>query len=116
MMAIIANGGRQVLSVPFSDYSSAPVAERAEAFITFAAYAGSYTVKSDRVVHHVEAAWVQNIVGTDFDRFATLAGNRLTLRTPEQPLRGTKVVLTAVWERMKPRDQAVQVTRKVQSM
>src|SRR5262245_50992891 len=55
MMAIITNGGRQ----PFAT-TSPSVQERAEAFSTMAAYAGRYTVSGERVIHHVQAAWVQN--------------------------------------------------------
>src|SRR5712692_6100263 len=62
MMAIITNGGRKRLS---ADSFSALVEERAKAFATLLAYAGRYTVTSDKVIHHIEVAWTPNLVNTD---------------------------------------------------
>jgi hypothetical protein len=80
MTAIISNGGRSPLSV--ADRITAPAAERAQAFATFLAYAGRYTVTGDKVIHHVEAASIQNWVNGDQVRFFRLEGDRLTIRTP----------------------------------
>ncbi len=63
---IISHDGRKLLSV--ADRIAAPPEQRAEAFATFFAYAGRYTVNDDKVTHHVEAASVQNWVGTDLIR------------------------------------------------
>jgi len=100
MMAIIASGGRKPLSVV-----PAPVQERAEAFSTFLAYAGRYTLSGDRVIHHVEAAWRQDWVNTDQVRFIVrLQGNRLTLRAPIVVglINGVRRSQELVWERMRP--------------
>ena len=67
MIVIITTDGRKPLSVP--DWISAPPDERAEAFATSVAYAGRYTPSGDKVIHHVEAASVQNFVNTDFVGF-----------------------------------------------
>jgi lipocalin-like protein len=101
MMAIITFDGRKPLSV--TDRVSAPVEERAEAFSTFVAYAGSYTFTGDKVIHHVEAAWMQNMVNGDQVRvIVKLQRNRITLRTPPFLMGGVKVVQEElVWERMK---------------
>ncbi len=99
MTGIITYGGRKPLSVP--DYVAAPAAERAEAFATMIAYAGRYSFTGDKVIHHVEAAWMQDRVGTDFVRFAKLEGDRLTLRTPPILVGGVRVVTELVWQRMK---------------
>ena len=101
MMAIITFDGRKPLSVP--DYISAPAEERAEALATFVAYAGRYTFTDDKVIHHIEAAWVQNYVKTDQVRFIVkLEGNRVTLRTPPFLKGGVQLVnQELVWERMK---------------
>jgi len=102
MMAIVTFDGRKPLSVP--DYISAPAQERAEAFATLVAYAGRYTFIGDKVIHHVEAAWMENYVKTEQVRFIVrLQSNRLTLRTPPFLKGGVKLAnQELVWERMKP--------------
>jgi hypothetical protein len=100
MIVIITYGGRKPLSV--YDSISAPAAERAEAFSTMVAYAGRYTVTGDKVVHHVEAAWLQNRVGQDLVRYVVkLEDGRLVLRTPPFLKGGTQVTTVLVWERTK---------------
>jgi hypothetical protein len=101
MTVIITNDGRKPLSVP--DWISSPAEERAEAFATIIAYAGSYTFSGDKVIHHVEAASVQNFVNTDFVRFVTKVDrDRLILRVPPLLKGGERVRQELVWERMKP--------------
>ena len=78
---LISYGGRKPLSG--SDRIAAPAEERAEAFKTFFAYSGRYSVTADKVTHHVEVASYQNWVNTDLVRTFTLTGKRLTLRTPQ---------------------------------
>jgi len=99
MSAAIAFGGRKPLSV--SDYVAAPAEERAEAFSTFSAYAGSYKHTGNTVVHHVEVAALQNRVSTDLTRtIVKLDQNHLILRTPPY-LKGESMVSTElVWERL----------------
>jgi hypothetical protein len=56
--------------------------EKAEAFSTALAYAGTFTVSGDRVTHHVEAATDPNRVTKDLVRIVVrLVGDRVTLRT-----------------------------------
>ncbi len=45
----------------------------------FVAYAGRYSFRGDRVIHHVELSLFPNWVGTDQQRWVELAGDRLTL-------------------------------------
>jgi hypothetical protein len=100
MMAIIADGARRPLSVP--DNSLAPAEERAEAFATFRAYAGRYTVEAGKVIHHVEISSIQNRVGTDLTRsIVTLQGDRLVLRTPPQQKGGAMITTELIWQRLK---------------
>jgi hypothetical protein len=63
MSVVIAYDGRNPLSV--NDALAAPVEERAQAFATAIAYAGTYTFTGDKVVHHVEVALNPNLVNTD---------------------------------------------------
>jgi hypothetical protein len=102
MMGIITFDGRKPLSVP--DYISAPAQERATAFAILVAYAGRYTFTGDKVIHHVEAAWMENYVKTDQVRFIVrFEGNRMTLRTPPFLKGGLKLAnQELVWERIKP--------------
>jgi hypothetical protein len=101
MMAIITNEGRKPLSVP--DHVSAPTEQRAEAFATLVAYAGTYKVIGDKVIHHVEAAGLQNLVNMDLVRsIVKLEGNRVTLRTTPFSRSGVHIVHEDLfWERMK---------------
>jgi len=62
---MISYGGRKRLSS--SDSRSALRKSKAEAFKTFVAYAGRYTLNGDKVIHHVEISSIQNWVDTDFD-------------------------------------------------
>jgi len=99
MSVIITDDGRKPLSL--SDRLAAPQEERAQAFSTLVAYAGTYTFTGDRVVHHVEIDALQNRVGSDQVRLVTLQGDRLTLKTPAILRGGEQQVLELVWERTK---------------
>jgi hypothetical protein len=100
MMVILVKGGRQPLST--LDWMSAPIEERADAYATFAAYAGSYTFSGDRVIHHIQAASMQNLVNTDFVRFIlNFDGKRMTLRTTPFVKGGRNIAYEdLVWERV----------------
>ena len=98
MSAMISYGGRKPLSV--SDWSLAAVDEKAEAFGTFAAYAGRYTLTEDRVIHHVEISSLQNFVGTDQVRLIKFQGDRITLVSPPMSMNRKTQTLELVWERI----------------
>ncbi len=97
--AIITHGGRKPLSIP--DRIAAPPEERATAFASLIAYAGRYQISGDTVIHHVEAASVQNWVGTDLVRTVGFRGDQMTLRTPPTSLGGQVKTFDLVWERVK---------------
>jgi hypothetical protein len=48
------------------------------------AYAGTYTIEGDHVVHHVVASWRPEWIGTDKTRYFTIEGNKLTIKTAPQ--------------------------------
>jgi len=98
MSAMISYGGRKPLSV--GDWSLAPVDEKAEAFGTFAAYAGRYTLTEDRVIHHVEISSLQNWVNTDLVRLIKFQGDRIILATPPASSNGKIQTWELVWERV----------------
>jgi hypothetical protein len=62
--------------------------EKQRLFDTMIAYAGTYTLHDDRVIHHVDASWNQAWTGTDQLRFYTLEGDVLAIST--SPLKDTR--------------------------
>jgi hypothetical protein len=99
MSVVIAYDGRKPLSV--NDALSAPVEERAQAFSTAIAYAGTYTFTGDKVVHHVEVALNPNFVNTDLTRKVKIQGDRVTLSTPPIAHGGVMQTHELTWERVK---------------
>jgi hypothetical protein len=97
---VIADTGREPIAHPLPLSAE----EKARAFDTFHAYAGTYTFSGDKVIQHIEAAWIQNLVSTDQVRSVKLEGDRLTLRGG---IRMDGVMYAAnselVWERVNPR-------------
>lgn len=92
--ALISYGGRKTLSV-------APgMEEQAEAFKTFLAYAGRYTLSAGKVTHQVEISSIQNYVGKDLVRSVEFQRNRLVLVTPPTPVNGTIQTIELTWERL----------------
>ena len=80
MSAVLTAEGRK---------AAAPTEEKqvAKLYSNMAAYAGTYTVHDNTVVHHVEVAWLPGWVGSDQPRQIKLDGETLTIRT--QPIRNT---------------------------
>jgi len=92
----VAKTGRK----PLSKFS---VEEKAEAFDTFTAYAGSYTLSGKQAIHHIEVCLAENLVNTHQVRSVKLDGDRLTLRGGFL-LNGVMYAGSSefVWERLKP--------------
>jgi hypothetical protein len=97
MSLLITHEGRPKLS---GDRLDSPVEERAKAFSTMVAYAGSYRMEGNRLVHQVEAASSQNWVGTELPRIVTFDGNRIKLEAPMQERHGVVQKFEQVWERI----------------
>jgi len=97
MSAVLTAGQRQAESGSAEQRMQA----RAQLFMTQTAYAGTYTLTPDGVVHHVEVASFPDWVGRDQVRFATLDGDTLTIRTPPLPrFPDLRVqVFTLIWRR-----------------
>jgi hypothetical protein len=81
--------------------------ERVKLHQTMIAYAGTYTVQGDKVIHHLDASWDQILIGTDQVRFFKLDGNILTIRTgPNRSLvDGREGQAVLVFEKVKPPTQ-----------
>ncbi len=89
------------INSPFSkQIQSLPQQECVQAFSTFNAYAGMYTIDGNTVTHHVEVASIPNRVGTDLVRTFTLKGKQVTLKTLPTKIDGVEKVLELVWERV----------------
>jgi hypothetical protein len=106
MMVMFSKSDRppfsQDVRSPFSDeMRSLSLEALAQAFMTFNAYAGSYTLQGNTVTHHLEVASIPNRVGTDLVRTFTISENRLTLKTSPTFNNGVSQVFELVWERLK---------------
>jgi lipocalin-like protein len=74
--------------------------EQAEAFKTFLAYAGRYTLSGGKVTHHVEISSIQNYVGRDLVRSIKFEGDQITLATPPTRVNGKIQRIELVWKRL----------------
>jgi len=76
--------------------------QRVKLHQTLQAYAGTYTVQSDKVIHHVDISWNEAWTGTDQVRFYKLDGNVLTITTVNKsPVDGREGRTVLVWEKVK---------------
>jgi hypothetical protein len=91
--ALISYGGRKLLS------SFPSPQEQAEAFKTFFAYAGRYTISDDQITHHVELSSLQNYVNKDLVRIVKFEGDRILLVTPPTPINGKIQTVELIWEK-----------------
>ncbi|KAF3886037.1 MULTISPECIES: lipocalin-like domain-containing protein [Nostocales] len=91
---------RDILTPLAVDLDLVSVEERAQAFSTFNAYAGTYTLNGNTVTHDIEVASIPNRVGKDLVRTFTVNGNQVTLKTQPIISNGTLTSLELVWERL----------------
>jgi Lipocalin-like domain len=94
--ALISYGGRKVLPV-----GGGTTEEQAEAFNTFLAYAGRYTITANQVTHHVEISSIQNYVGRDLVRTIKFQGDQITLTTPPTRANGKTQTFELTWRYLK---------------
>lgn len=93
--SVISYGGRKPLPM-----NGGKVEEQAEAFKTFLAYAGQYTLNGDKLTHHIEVSSIQNYVGRDLVRSVKFDGDRVTLLTPPTPVNGKIQIMELIWQRL----------------
>jgi Lipocalin-like domain len=98
MTSLISYGGRKPLS--FGGGTRSPQEEQAEAFNTFLAYAGRYTLSDDKIIHHVEISSIQNYANRDLVRSIKFEGDRITLVTPPMPVNGKIQTIELIWQRL----------------
>ncbi len=95
--AMISHGGRKPLTVGGGIHA---LEEQAEAFKTFLAYGGRYTVSGDKVTHHVQISSIQTYVGKDLVRTIKFEGDQITLVTPPTRLDGKIQIVELIWQRL----------------
>jgi hypothetical protein len=98
MTSLISYGGRRPLS--FGGGTRSPQEEQAEAFNTFLAYAGRYTLSDDQVTHHVEISSIQNYANKDMVRGIKFESDRITLVTPPMAVNGKIQTIELIWQRL----------------
>ena len=74
--------------------------EKGAAFDTYVSYSGTYEVKGERVIHHVEMSLFPNWSGTDQERFFEFSGDQLALRTPPIMIQGVERTAHLIWQRV----------------
>ena len=88
-------------ALPTSDPLGGEAQDRAAAYSTCLAYFGSYEVKDDTIVHHVEECLYPNWSNTEQVRSFSCDGNSLLLRTPPSEGAHGSVVNEIAWVRDK---------------
>ena len=103
-----ADGRMQVIAaakdriVPIG--AAPPDHERAALYDTMFAYAGTYSVHGDKVVHHVDVSWNESWTGTEQIRHFEVRGNTLTLSTRiTDPTTGIESHYALIWEKLTSR-------------
>lgn len=88
--------------LPFSagDRFSASTEELVSAALTYESYCGCYEIKSNKVIHKVEASQFPNWIGIHQERYFEFAGNKLLLSTPPMLFSGKEQNVYVTWERI----------------
>ena len=92
--SLISYGGRKLLPV------GATPEQQAEAFNTFLAYTGRYTLNGDKVIHHIEVSSIQNYVNKDLVRNIKFQDDQIILTTPPTLVNGKIQSIELVWQRL----------------
>jgi hypothetical protein len=77
-------------------------AEKVRLFDSMFAYAGTFTLDDEKVVHHLDTTWNQAWSGTDQVRFYKLAGNKLSIHgaPAPDPFTGQDVIHRVEFEKL----------------
>jgi hypothetical protein len=79
-----------------ADMLSASPDQKRLAFDTFACYCGTYEVRENKVIHHVQVSLFPDWSGSDQERFFKFSADQLVLSAP-MPAGATAIV---VWRRV----------------
>lgn len=97
MSVMLSKAGRAPFGTP--DPMAVEVDEKAAAFESCIAYAGTYEVGEGRIIHRLEECTLPDWIGSEQVRFYRFEGDRLILETPPLPVRGRHAVSRLVWKR-----------------
>lgn len=100
--------GRMQVAIGSSDrprlrgeWTQVPATQKAECLDRMVAYAGAYTVREGRVLHHVDICWIPNWEGRDLVRAMSFPQpNQLLLATVQEGQARTRPAQRVLWERM----------------
>ena len=101
-------GGRMAVSIMSAgrarfageDIAGATTAEKATMADTYLSYCGTYEIRGNTAVHHVEISAYPNWIGADQVRTFALDGDRLLLTTPPLLRNGVMRTSHLSWERV----------------
>ena len=99
MCVTIASANR--LEFSSGDIKGGTTEEKVAAADTYISYCGTYEIKRDTVVHHIELSFFPNWNGVDQKRMLSIDGNRLSLSTPPIAVEGVEQTHHLIWERAK---------------
>jgi hypothetical protein len=75
--------------------------ERLALYDSMFAYAGTYSVEANKVIHHVDISWNETWTGTDQIRLFEVNGNSLTITTRfTDPASDAEALYVLVWEKV----------------
>ena len=76
--------------------------EKIALYDTMFAYAGTYTIEEDRVIHHIDMSWNKTWEGTQQVRFVKTDGRTLIYKSApaKNPLDGRDCVHTVMFEKV----------------
>ena len=83
------------------DLKGGTTEEKVAAADTYVSYCGTYEVKQDTVIHHIELSFFPNWIGVDQKRMLSIDGNQLSLSTPPIAVAGVEQTHHLIWERAK---------------
>ena len=75
--------------------------EKIAAADTYISYCGTYEIRQDTVIHHIELSFFPNWIGMDQKRMLSIDGDRLSLCTPPLLVDGVEQTQHLIWERVK---------------
>jgi hypothetical protein len=78
--------------------------EKLRLYDSMFAYAGTYTVEDDRVIHHLDMSWNKVWEGTQQVRFIETDGRTMRYKSApaKNPFDGRECVHRVTWERIAP--------------